>query len=142
VLKGRRREGLGRVALVAFGFVLAAALLGATELALRLAGAGEGPPGYDPFSGFSSAVPLFVPATRPDGTPVMRISPARLGRRSHEDPADPQREFLARKPPGGFRVFVVGESSAAGYPYDAADSFAGVLARALAAALPSGRARS
>jgi lysophospholipase L1-like esterase len=136
VAEARRRELPGRVALVAFGFGLAAALLGATELALRLAGAGEGPPGYDPFAGLSSSVPLFVPATRPDGTPVMRISPARLGRARHEGPVDPRREFLARKPPGGFRVFVVGESSAAGIPYDPSDAFAGGLARALAHALP------
>jgi lysophospholipase L1-like esterase len=103
---------------------------------LRLAGAGAGPPGYDPLSGFSSSVPLFVPATRADGTPVWRVSPARLGRRETTGAVDPLREFRAEKPAGGYRIFVVGESTAAGLPYDPSDAFAGGLARALAAALP------
>jgi lysophospholipase L1-like esterase len=137
VIAPRGRELLGRAGLVALGLGLAAAGLGALELALRLAGLGAGPPGYDPLSGFSSSVPLFVPAERADGTPVFRVSPARLGRRDEAEPIDPLREFPARKPPGGFRVFVVGESSAAGVPYDPSDSFAGGLARALAAALPA-----
>src|SRR5262245_28973034 len=129
------REGLGRAALAGLGFALAALFLGALELGLRIAGAGEGPPGYDPFSGFSSSVPLFVRAQRADGTAVWRVSPARLGRRD-EGPVDPLREFLAEKTPGAFRVFVVGESSAAGVPYDPSHSFAGELARILTNALP------
>jgi lysophospholipase L1-like esterase len=132
----RRSELLGRAALVALGLGLAAASLGALELGLRATGLGAGPPGYDPLSGFSSSVPLFVPAQRPDGTAVLRVSPARLGRLRPAEASDPLREFLARKPSGGFRAFVVGESSAAGVPYDPSDSFAGGLARALAAALP------
>ena len=71
------REAVGRAALVGLGYALAALLLGALELGLRIAGAGGGPPGYDPLSGFSSSVPLFVRAVRPDGTAVWRVSPAR-----------------------------------------------------------------
>ncbi len=134
--RARRRVLLGRALLVTLGPILGMALLAALELGLRIAGAGEGPPGYDPLSGFSSSVPLFVPAPRADGTAAIRISPARLGLREHGAASDPLREFAARKPPGGFRVFVVGESSAAGVPYDPSHAFAGVLARALAQALP------
>ena len=132
----RLRKSLGRAARVAVGLGFTAALLGGLEFALWLAGLGSGPPGYDPLSGFSSSVPLFVEAQRADGTAVWRVSPARLGQRGEEKAHHPLRDFLARKPPGGFRIFVVGESSAAGVPYDPIDSFAGVLARTLAAALP------
>ena len=132
----RRREHFGRGALMVLGLVLAVLLLGALELALRLVGAGEGPPGYDPLSGFSSSVPLFVRASAADGTLVWRVSPARLGRREAAGPVDPQREFRAEKLAGSYRIFVVGESTAAGVPYDPSDAFAGGLARALAAALP------
>jgi lysophospholipase L1-like esterase len=132
----RLRRSLGLVALVAAGFGLSASLLVGLEFALRLAGLGSGPPGYDPLSGFSSSVPLFVAAQRADGTAVWRVSPARLGQRGEVAALDPLREFLVRKPPGGFRIFVVGESSAAGVPYDPIGSFAGGLLRTLTARLP------
>jgi len=125
-----------RLALVPFGFAAGLLVLVALEAALRLAGAGKGPPGYDPFAGFSAAVPLFERAERPDGTPVWRVSPARL----HDPPArgksPSEREFLAEKPAAGFRVFVVGGSSAAGFPYPPAYAFSGWLERRLRAQLP------
>lgn len=130
------RVWLGRAGLVALGPLLGLALLGALELGLRVAGVGGGAPGYDPFSGFSSSVPLFVPAPDAGRAPVVRISAARLGQGDADAAVDPLREFAARKPPGGFRVFVVGESSAAGVPYEPSHAFAGVLSRALARGLP------
>ena len=48
----------------------------------------------------------------------------------------PDREFLAEKPANGLRVFVVGESSAAGYPYPPAYAFGAWLERRLQADLP------
>ena len=51
---------VARLGLVLLGMLAGVAVLAALELALRLAGAGEGPPGYDPFVGFSAAVPLFT----------------------------------------------------------------------------------
>jgi hypothetical protein len=39
--------------------------------------------------------------------------------------------FAARKPPGSFRVFVQGESSAAGFPYGLGAALAGALDRRL-----------
>jgi lysophospholipase L1-like esterase len=124
-----------RLGLVAGGLAAGVALLVALELVLRVAGAGEGPPAYDPMVGFSAAVPLFVPAQRADGARVLRVSPARVQGESAADPA-PEREFLAEKPANGFRVFVVGESSAAGYPYPPAYAFGAWLERRLQAALP------
>ncbi len=85
--------------------------------------------------GFSAAVALFERAERADGTPVFRVSPVRLLDETGAEPM-PEREFLAEKPANGFRVFVVGESSAAGYPYPPAYAFGAWLARRLEASLP------
>jgi hypothetical protein len=83
---------------------------------------------YDPFSGFSNLVPMFELETRDDGTAVYRTASARR--------AVDRQEFLAEKPPNGFRAFVVGGSSAAGFPYKYSHSFAGWLQRRLAVELP------
>jgi lysophospholipase L1-like esterase len=124
-----------RLGLVAGGLAAGIACLGAIELLLRIVGAGAGPPAYDPMVGFSAAVPLFERAERADGTPVLRVSPIRLTGESGGDPM-PEREFRAEKPAGGFRVFVIGESTAAGYPYPPAYAFGAWLERRLRASLP------
>ena len=124
-----------RLALVAGGLLAGVACLAALELLLRILGAGEGPPAYDPMVGFSAAIPLFEPARREDGAAVLRVSPARLLSESGAERM-PEREFLVEKPANGFRVFVVGESSAAGYPYPPAYAFGAWLQRRLATALP------
>jgi lysophospholipase L1-like esterase len=126
---------LARLALVAAGLLAGVACLVGLELLLRLVGAGEKAPAYDPMVGFSAAVPLFERIERPDGTAVFRITPARLLNDSRAAPV-PQREFLAEKPSNGFRVFVVGESSAAGHPYPPAYAFGEWLERRLTASLP------
>ena len=126
----------GRLGLVLFGVMAGAACLAAAELALRLVGAGEGAPGYDPFSGFSAAVPLFEPAAREDGTSIYRVSPARLDHSRAGRVDSRGREFLAEKPSEGFRIFVVGGSSAAGFPYGPNLAFSGVLERWLRPSLP------
>lgn len=126
---------LARLALVIAGVVGGLACLLALELALRLVGAGEEAPAYDPFAGFSASVPLFERAERPDGTPIHRVSPARLVEAADSAPTA-EREFLAEKPERGFRAFVVGGSSAAGFPYPPAYAFSAWLERRLSARFP------
>jgi lysophospholipase L1-like esterase len=132
----RSQRILGRLGLVLFGLVAGVALLAALELSLWAVGAGEGPPAYDPFQGFSAAVPLFERGRRPDGAEIFAVSRARLADSASRGVRQPEREFLAEKPARGFRVFVVGESSAAGFPYPTAYAFGAFLARRLQAALP------
>lgn len=123
-----------RLGLIASGLLLGVVGLVALELLLYALGAGEGPPAYDLMAGFSASVPLFERAVRADGTPVFRVSPIRLS-----DPRTPpgsEREFLAEKPAQGFRVFVVGGSSAAGVPYPPAYAFGAWLQQRLQAAFP------
>lgn len=120
------------LAALAFGFLL----LGALEAALRVAGVGDELPRSDPFSGFSSEVPMFEPARRSDGTEIFRLSPLRVPNARWQYEAEPQREFLAHKPEDGFRIFVVGGSSAAGVPYPTNYAFSSWLERRLEAALP------
>ncbi len=123
---------LARLGLVLVGVLAGLACLVALEFALFLVGAGEGAPAYDPFAGFSASVPLFERAERADGTPIYRVSPARLVNSANAG-RSPEREFLAKKPDNGFRAFVVGGSSAAGFPYTPTYAFSTWLKRRLAA---------
>jgi lysophospholipase L1-like esterase len=120
-----RVAGIVGLALFGFGCVAAA------ELLLRLAGIASDPPSRDPFAGFSTIVPVFEPASAPDGTPLWRLSEVRR-------PAGAERgiSFRVEKPARGFRVFVVGESTAAGVPYLPELAFGGWLERGLREALP------
>jgi lysophospholipase L1-like esterase len=129
----RVTRSLGRLALVLFGALGGVALLALLELGLWATGRGEGPPAYDPFQGFSAAIPLFERGRLDTGAEIYAVSRARLGESKGREFA---REFRALKPPGGFRVFVVGESSAAGFPYPTDYAFGAFLARRLRAALP------
>lgn len=130
-----RRAG-GILLLVAGGAAAGVLLLVVLELALRLAGVGGDHARHDPFSGFSHVVPLFERGRRADGTPIYTLSAARQRAAKGRATAEPQREFLATKPAGTFRIFVVGESSAAGVPYGSGYAFPMWLARRLAAELP------
>lgn len=51
-------------------------------------------------------------------------------------PTPPHQLFLKKKPPNGYRIFVLGESSAAGFPYSANASFPNVLWRFLRETFP------
>lgn len=116
-----------RLALAAGGTVAGVALLVLLEVVLRLSGVTCGLE-RDPFAGFSNVVPMFEPAERDDGTRIFRTTAA------HRDAGEEQ--FLREKPRGGFRVFVVGESSSAGVPYARSEAFSSWLGRRLAAELP------
>lgn len=99
-------------------------LLAGIEATLRLAGWEARVPGArDPYL---NVTPFFRPAVRRDGVRVLRHL---------EGPV----EFLADKPANGFRVFVLGESSVAGFPYAVQHAFPAFLQARLAAALPAHR---
>ena len=93
-------------------------LLGGTELALRLAGYGQ------------DREPLFIPS--PQQPAYLQANP-RAVTRFFADPAQAPTlsietaYFPARKAPGTLRIFVQGESSAAGFPYGLGAALAGVL---------------
>ena len=84
--------------------------------------------------------PLFVPA--PGQFAYLQANP-RAVERLFADPADAPGVsietvyFRASKQPGTFRVFVQGESSAAGFPYGLGASLAGVLDQRFERAFPS-----
>jgi lysophospholipase L1-like esterase len=103
------------------------AILGGTELALRAAGFGQ------------DREPLFIPSPQQPG--FLQANP-RVVTRFFTDPAQAPAVsietafFAAHKPPGSFRVFVQGESSAAGFPYGLGAALAGALDRRLEQAFP------
>jgi lysophospholipase L1-like esterase len=104
------------------------AVLGGLELALRAAGYGRG------------IEPLFVAS--PEQPNYLQANP-RVVTRFFTDPAQAPpvsietAYFRRQKQPGTFRVFVQGESSAAGFPYGLGASLAGVLDQRLERAFPS-----
>jgi tetratricopeptide (TPR) repeat protein len=54
-------------------------------------------------------------------------------------PTPPKQLFLRKKPSNGYRIFVLGESSTAGFPYGNNASFPNVLERGLSNAFPEKR---
>jgi len=102
-------------------------LLAGAELGLRLAGFGH------------DREPLFIPSPQQAG--YLQANP-RVVTRFFTDPARAPNVsiettyFAASKPPGSFRVFVQGESSAAGFPYGLSAALAGVLDRRLEQSFP------
>ena len=102
-------------------------ILGSAELSLRAAGFGH------------DLEPLFI--TNPQHPAYLQANP-RVVTRFFTDPAAAPGVsietafFAAQKPPGSFRVFVQGESSAAGFPYGLGAALAGALDRRLEQAYP------
>jgi lysophospholipase L1-like esterase len=87
----------------------------------------------------SGALPLFVPAAVDGGD--MFVSNPRVSRRWFNSegplPVPPSEPFAATKPERAFRVFVLGESTTAGFPYPHNGTFSRVLRDALRDVLPS-----
>ena len=116
-----------RILLWAIVLALPFVLLGGAELGLRRAGYGQ------------DREPLFIPNSQQPG--YLQANP-RVITRFFTDPAGAPNVsietafFAASKPPGSFRVFVQGESSAAGFPYGLSAALAGVLDRRLEQAFP------
>jgi tetratricopeptide (TPR) repeat protein len=116
-----------RIALWLIVLALPAVLLGGAELALRATGFGH------------DLEPLFI--SSPQQPAYLQANP-RVVTRFFTDPGQAPSVsietafFAARKPPGAFRVFVQGESSAAGFPYGLGAALAGALDRRLEQAIP------
>jgi len=122
---GGRSPGLARRAL--FSLVVLALFFGLLELLLWAAGVDPLLSERDPFAGFSEQVRVYE---RDESRGVYRTVP-----RATRHSFNPQ-EFLVEKPPNGFRVFVIGGSSAYGFPWGARVAFARALGDALQASRP------
>jgi tetratricopeptide (TPR) repeat protein len=111
--------------LLAVTLALPLLLLGGIEVALRLAYPKDG-------------LPLFIPASAVNGDYL--IPNGSVGERwfsGIDNPPTPPHEIFARqKPQRGFRVFVMGESAAAGFPYPRNGEFSRLLADVLRDVLP------
>jgi lysophospholipase L1-like esterase len=94
--------------------------LGAVEVALRVAG-------------LAAPEPLFVPAPEPGWRQPNERAVQRLFAVPSSAPAVSidTAYFRAEKPPGAFRAFVLGGSTAAGFPYGKWASLAGILEQRL-----------
>nr|MBA3890801.1 hypothetical protein [Gemmatimonadaceae bacterium] len=114
-----------RIAFTAVALLFPVILLLLVEGLLRLAWQG-------------GAIPVFV--ERPE-RPSERIANPRLAARwfvAEAAPPAPQREgFAAAKPANGFRVFALGESSTAGFPYPRNATFSRYVAEVLRDVLPA-----
>ncbi len=84
------------------------------------------------------ALPMFVEAPVGNGQYLManRAVARRWFVRENVPPAPMLEPFAAQKPPRGFRVFVLGESSTAGFPYPRNGTFSRVLRDMLRDVLP------
>ena len=98
------------------------ALLLAIEAGLRVAGIPARSRGGD--ATLFDILPMFQPASGPDGVPMML-------RHDQKGVA-----FRKEKPANGWRVFVLGDSSAVGFPFGPEFAFPRFLQERLAAAMP------
>jgi tetratricopeptide (TPR) repeat protein len=91
--------------------------------------------------GYGGEPALFV-STPDEGSPYYGIN-RDAGRRYFSltsfNPSPRKDLFLKKKPAGGFRVFVLGESTAAGFPYGNNVTFPRILNRRLSDAFPGRR---
>ena len=88
---------------------------------------------------YGGETPLFESPEKLHGlylVPGRRVG-ARYFPRAKSPPSPPFDAFLVHKPVHGIRIFVMGESAAAGFPYPANGAFSNVLADALQDVLPS-----
>jgi len=83
----------------------------------------------DPFVGFVSNVPLFVPEMNSEGREILTTA---VNKQRFFNP----QHFYKRKPAGTYRIFCLGGSTTYGRPYNDATSFAGWLRELLPRADP------
>lgn len=109
----------------AITFLFPFLLLAAVEVTLRVVG-------------YGSSFPLFEGARR---SPQYRQPSATVGKRyfpfQQHSPRPSTDSFLVRKPAHSFRVFALGESSTAGFPYSTKGAFTRIVAAQLRDALPN-----
>jgi tetratricopeptide (TPR) repeat protein len=117
----RRRYAL----LLGVTLALPLLVLGGIEVALRLANPNDG-------------LPLFIraPAVKGDYLVANRSVGERWFSGIDNPPAPAHEAFAREKPKRGFRVFVMGESAAAGFPYPRNVEFSRLLADVLRDVLP------
>ena len=82
---------------------------------------------HDPFVGFESSIPLFVPAPEADHRAVLRTAPNKLAFFNDQ-------QFSRHKPDDTVRIFCLGGSTVYGRPYDDTTAFSGWLRELLPAA--------
>lgn len=123
--RGRALTPARRRAFLAVTLLFPLVLLAAVEGALRLFGA-------------DTSLPLFVPAVVGNGR--FLVANPQVGRRwfggVEHAPAPPAEFFASRKPANAFRLFVMGESTTAGFPYPRNGTFSRLLRDALRDVLP------
>ena len=83
----------------------------------------------DPFVGFVSNVPLFVPEMNSDGRQILSTA---ANKQRHFN----RQQFYKKKPTGTYRIFCLGGSTTYGRPYNDTTSFAGWLRELLPSADP------
>jgi tetratricopeptide (TPR) repeat protein len=86
----------------------------------------------DPFVGFVSNVPLFVPEMNSDGRQILSTA---ANKQRHFN----RQQFYKKKPTGTYRIFCLGGSTTYGRPYNDTTSFAGWLRELLPSADPRRR---
>lgn len=127
---------LSRIFQAIGGLLLGVAMILVVEFGLRAFGVAEDAPRYDPFAGFSRAVPFFDLVEERDGTRFYEWSPLRARHYGAVGPVEPQRKFSIGPDDDVYRIFVTGGSSAAGTPYTTDFAFSGWLERQLVHQLP------
>ncbi len=113
---------------LAFAAIAVALFFGAAEGILWIAGVRPLAAERDPFVGFAEGVRIFE---LDQARGVYRTHPRAV---QHSFNAQ---EFRATKPAGGYRLFVIGGSSAWGFPWGAEVAFARALGLALQASRPT-----
>lgn len=113
---------------LAFGSIfLAFLIIVSVEGVLRVVGMGAPPANHVSRLGYQQvALPLLSPATRADGTEMLRPTDTRL----------PFQSIARAKPPGTLRVFAFGGSATAGLGYSPNVTFPRYLEQMLRAAAP------
>ncbi|NIL99679.1 MAG: tetratricopeptide repeat protein [Acidobacteria bacterium] len=112
---------------IAFPIIAVGGVLLLVELALVLAGVAPLAEREDPFHGFSRELRVFEPD---EASGVFRTGPRAAARSFNKE------EFPLEKPENAFRVFVLGGSSAFGFPWGAEQAFSSKLEHALQASWP------
>ena len=133
---GRRRRALPAVSRLTtrkkllFASIVIAATFLTLELGLALIGVRADGVAEDPYVGFQSRIPLFVPTEDPSGQPIYRTAANKRGLFNDQ-------RFPAAKSDRAYRIFCLGGSTTYGRPYDDRTSFVGWLRRFLPATDPS-----
>ena len=107
-----------------FALVTVVLVFGAVEAALWIAGVEPLTTRRDPFRGFSERVPVFE---LDEQARLWRTPPRATAHSFHYG------QFLAAKPANGYRLFVLGGSSAQGFPWGGEAAFTRLLGAGLAA---------